>query len=136
VLRLCYALGEPDEDTPPIPLLVNRLRGNNESPTCSCLSTGRLQRRARAFASEPAADAGRLLGITGLLAEEHQHSRPSTSPMSLAELETVALANNPEIRVAMYRVAIAERRVRSAGSLSDPEFMYRGWGKPLAKPWD
>jgi len=26
--------------------------------------------------------------------------------------------------------------VRSAGSLSDPEFMYRGWGKPLAKPWD
>ena len=56
--------------------------------------------------------------------------------MSLAELETVALANSPEIRVAMYRVAIAERRVRSAGSLSDPEFMYRGWGKPLAKPWD
>jgi hypothetical protein len=40
--------------------------------------------------------------------------------MSLAELETVALANNPEIRVAMYRGAIAERRVRSAGSLSDP----------------
>jgi hypothetical protein len=75
---------------------------------------------ARAFGSEPAADAGRLLGITGLLAEEHQHSRPSTSPMSLAELETVALANNPEIRVAMYRGAIAERRVRSAGSLSDP----------------
>ena len=47
-----------------------------------------------------------------------------------------ALANNPEIRVAMRRVAIAETRVRSAGSLSDPEFMYRGWGTPLAKPWD
>jgi hypothetical protein len=91
---------------------------------------------ARAFASGPAADTGPLPGITGLLAQEHQHSRPSTSPMSLAELETVALANNPEIRVAMHRVAIAERRVRSAGSLSDPEFMYRGWGTPLAKPWD
>jgi outer membrane protein, heavy metal efflux system len=48
--------------------------------------------------------------------------------MSLTELETAALANNPEIRVATRRVAIAETRVRSAGSLSDPEFMYRGWG--------
>ena len=56
--------------------------------------------------------------------------------MSLAELETAALANNPEIRVATRRVAIAATRVRSAGSLSDPEFMYRGWGTPLAKPWD
>lgn len=52
---------------------------------------------ARAFASEPAADAGPLPGITGRLAPEHQRSRPSTSPpMSLAELETVALADNPE----------------------------------------
>ena len=87
-------------------------------------------------ASEPAADADPLYGVTGLLAQEHQHSRPSTPPMSLAELETAALTNNPEIRVAMRRVAIAETRVRSAGSLSDPEFMYRGWGTPLAKPGD
>jgi hypothetical protein len=91
---------------------------------------------ARGFASEPAADADPWSGVTGLLAQEHQHSRPSTPPMSLAELETAALANNPEIRVAMRRVAIAGTRVRSAGSLSDPEFMYRGWGTPLAKPWD
>ncbi len=91
---------------------------------------------ALGFANEPVADADPLSGVTGLLAQEHQHSRPSTPPMSLAELETTALANNPEIRVAMRRVAIAETRVRSAGSLSDPEFMYRGWGTPLAKPWD
>src|ERR1039458_6166330 len=91
---------------------------------------------ARGFASEPVADADPLSGVTGLLAQEHQHSRPNTPPMSLAELEAAALANNPEIRVAMRRVAIAETRVRSAGSLSDPEFMYRGWGTPLAKPWD
>jgi outer membrane protein TolC len=56
--------------------------------------------------------------------------------MSLAELETAALANNPELRVAARRVVIAETRVGSAGSRSDPEFMYRGWGTPLAKPWD
>ena len=84
------------------------------------------------FAGEPAADVDPWSGVTGLLAQEHQHSRPSTTPLSLAELETAALANNPEIRVAMRRVAIAETRVRSAGSLSDPEFMYRGWGTPLA----
>jgi hypothetical protein len=46
------------------------------------------------------------------------------------------LVNNPEIRGATRRVAIAATTVRSAGSLSDPEFMYRGWGTPLAKPWD
>jgi hypothetical protein len=91
---------------------------------------------ALGFASEPAADVDPFSGVTGLLAQDHRHSRPSTPPLSLAELEAAALANNPEIRVAMYRGAIAERRVRSAGSLSDPEFMYRGWGTPIAKPWD
>ena len=90
----------------------------------------------RAFANEPAADADSFSAVTGLLAQEHQHSRPSTPPMGLAELETAALANNPEVLVAMRRVAAAKTRVRSAGSLSDPEFMYRGWGTPLVKPWD
>jgi outer membrane protein TolC len=88
------------------------------------------------FASGPGADDDPLSRVTGLLAQEHQHSRRSTPPMSLAELEAAALANNPEIRVTTRRVAIAETRVHSAGSLSDPEFMYRGWGTPLAKPWD
>src|SRR5258708_20597235 len=88
------------------------------------------------FASEPGADVDPLSGVTGLLTQEHRHSRPSSPPMSLADLETAALANNAEIRVATRRVAIAETRVRSAGSLGDPEFMYRGSGTPLAKPWN
>src|ERR1022692_4869099 len=53
------------------------------------------------FASGPGADADPLSGVIGLLTQEHQHSRPSTPPLSLAELETAALANNSEIRVAM-----------------------------------
>ena len=36
----------------------------------------------------------------------------------------------------MRRVAVAEARRGSAGTLDDPSFMYRGWGTPLAKPWD
>src|SRR5713226_6328879 len=91
---------------------------------------------APGFAAEPAAATDPLSGVAALLTQEHQHPRPSTPPMSLAQLETAASANNPEIRVATRRVAIAETRVRTAGSLSDPEFMYRGWGTPLAKPWD
>ena len=43
------------------------------------------------FASGPGADADPLSGVTGLLAQEHQHSRPSTPPLSLAELETAEI---------------------------------------------
>ena|SRR5215510_257306 len=71
---------------------------------------------ARGFASEAPSDADPLSGVTGLLAQTHQHSRPSIPPMSLTELETAALANNPELRVAVRRVAIAETRVRSAAN--------------------
>ena len=46
------------------------------------------------FANEPAAEVDPLSGVTGLLAQEHQHPRPSAPPMSLAELETAALSNN------------------------------------------
>ena len=84
------------------------------------------------FAGEPGAEVDPLSSVTGLLTQEHRHSRPSSPPVSLVDLEAAALANNPEIRVAIRRVAIAATRVRSAGSLSDPEFMYRGWGTPLA----
>src|ERR1039458_4267000 len=69
------------------------------------------------FAGEPAADVDPWSGVTGLLAQEHQHSRPSTPPLSLTELEAAALANNPEIRVAMRRVAETARF-------------------PVAHPWD
>src|ERR1700731_2698899 len=120
---------------PPIPLFTNCYGGAMKAlRVCTCLLIAFSGARGRA--SEPAADADPWSGVTGLLTQEHQHPRPSAPPMSLAELETAVLANNPEIRVAMRRVAIAETRVRSAGSLSDPEFMYRGWGTPLAKPWD
>ncbi|HYL13676.1 MAG TPA: TolC family protein [Terriglobales bacterium] len=98
---------------------------------CSLIIFGAL-----AYAAEPAAGADPLSDVSTLLAQEHQHPRPSTPPMSLTELEGAALAGNPEIRLAARRVAIAETRVRSAGSLNDPEFMYRGWGTPLAKLWD
>lgn len=68
-----------------------------------------------------------------------QHSHPhgqQSAPLHLDELETIAAANNPEIMVMMRRVALAATRIRTAGALDDPQFMYRGWGTPLARPWD
>ncbi len=56
--------------------------------------------------------------------------------LTLDELERMALLRNPEIAVAVRRVAMAEARVPAAGALDDPQAMYRGWGVPLSQPWD
>src|SRR5947209_10615587 len=66
--------------------------------------------------------------VTAKTLSVHQHSHASTAPMSLAELESAALASNPEIRAAEKQVAVAQARGGSAGSLDDPVFMYRAWG--------
>ncbi len=56
--------------------------------------------------------------------------------MTLEEIEREAMANNPEIRAAEARVAVAKARTPAAGALDDPMLMYRNWGTPLEKPWD
>ena len=61
---------------------------------------------------------------------------PHSQVMTLEEIEREAMANNPEIRAAEARVAVARARIPSAGALDDPMFMYRNWGTPLEKPWD
>ena len=60
----------------------------------------------------------------------------SAAAMTLEEAERIALAANPEIAVAVRRVAVAQAHVPVAGALDDPQAMYRGWGVPLQKPWD
>lgn len=60
----------------------------------------------------------------------------SSPAMTLEDVERVAMAANPEIAVAARRLAVAEAHVPAAGALDDPVAMYRGWGVPLAKPWD
>jgi cobalt-zinc-cadmium efflux system outer membrane protein len=70
------------------------------------------------------------------LLPQHQHAEVSSSQLTLDEIEQMGLIGNPEIRVAVRRVAVAEAHVPAAGALDDPFFMYRGWGVPLHKPWD
>ena len=73
--------------------------------------------------------------VASLYSRQHQH-RSDVRPMTLAEIEASALANNPEIKIAVRRVSLAEAGVPVAGNLDDPEFSYRAWGTPLARPWD
>jgi outer membrane protein TolC len=81
-------------------------------------------------------EVGLLAGAEALLPAQHEQLRSSAIPLTLPELESAALTHNPEILAAMRRIAVAEARRGSAGSLDDPSFMYRGWGTPLSRPWD
>jgi outer membrane protein TolC len=91
---------------------------------CACVS------RAQAPARSDV-----LSALAGLL-QEHHHPEASGPALTLDEVERMALAANPEIEVAVRRVAIAEAHVPAAGALDDPMAMYRGWGVPLQRPWD
>ncbi len=76
------------------------------------------------------------LGIFAALLEEGNPPQASGPALTLDDVERIALLNNPEIEVAVRRVAIAEAHVAAAGALDDPIAMYRGWGVPLQQPWN
>ncbi len=84
-----------------------------------------------AIADDPFAESNSLLNA----AVQH-HESATALPQTLAELQELAMRNNPEIRIAVRRLSVAESRVSGAGALDDPTFMYRDWGTPLQKPWD
>ncbi len=73
--------------------------------------------------------------VAALLPQEHGE-RAGVRRTTLEEMEAAALAANPEIRLAVRRVAVLEARQPAAGALDDPWVMYRGWGVPLRRPWD
>jgi len=81
-------------------------------------------------------DPGAALGAWSVLISGQHHPEGTGPIMSLDEVQQIALGENPEIHVAARRVAAAEAHVPLAGALDDPQFMYRGWGVPLSKPWD
>jgi outer membrane protein TolC len=60
----------------------------------------------------------------------------AANPMTLAQIDSEVLANNPEIHSASSQKRIAEARVGSAMTSDDPQFSYKGWGTPLLQPWN
>lgn len=73
--------------------------------------------------------------LRALIAGQHE-PRPAGPVMSLDEAERIALAENPEIRLALRKVHVAQQHVAVAGALEDPQAMVREWSVPLAQPWD
>ena len=80
-------------------------------------------------------DSDKFSAVATLL-PQHHHSDVSGPIFDLGQIEEMALAANPEIRVAVRKVAVAEAHVPSAGALDDPSLMYRGWQVPLRQPWN
>lgn len=85
---------------------------------------------AASAADDPFADATRALP------QEHSRAGPTVPPLTLVELEGIAIQANPEIKLAVRKVVTAETRVSVAGALDDPSLMYRGWQVPLSQPWN
>lgn len=64
-----------------------------------------------------------------------QSASDSHAPsISVDEAERIALDRNPEIAVAVHQLAVMQAHLPVAGSLDDPEAMYRAWGVPLNQP--
>jgi hypothetical protein len=62
------------------------------------------------------------------LPQQHSHvTTPAVPPLTLAELEQIALQANPEIRLAAHKVATAEAHVSGAGALEDQGVGDRHW---------
>ena len=59
-----------------------------------------------------------------------------SAPMTLAQIEAEALANNPEVLSLQEQVRVAGATVDTALAVEDPEFMYRAWGVPIREPWN
>ena len=60
----------------------------------------------------------------------------AADPLTLAQIEAEALANNAEIQSVAQQTRIAESRLGTALALDDPQFAYRAWGTPLLQPWN
>jgi len=81
-------------------------------------------------------DGSDKLSAAATLLPQHHHSDVSGRAYNLDQIEGMALAANPEIKVAVRKLAVAEAHVASAGTLDDPSLMYRGWQVPLRQPWN
>jgi cobalt-zinc-cadmium efflux system outer membrane protein len=71
-----------------------------------------------------------------VLVQEHEHRRADIAPITLAEIERIALENNREIRAMKERVTLAKAGITPATALDDPSFSYRAWQTPLLQPWN
>lgn len=87
-----------------------------------------------ASAAFGAADDPHVAALEGM--PQHSHEQSNGLRLTLEQVEQIALQANPEIRIAVRKVALAQTHVSGAGALDDPLLMYRGWQVPLSQPWN
>src|SRR5437899_2767993 len=56
----------------------------------------------------------RILFLVLFLFLDHQHAETNVAPLALAEIETIAVQGNPEIRVMKEQIALARQAVAAA----------------------
>ncbi|MDR3745271.1 MAG: TolC family protein [Acidobacteriaceae bacterium] len=61
---------------------------------------------------------------------------PAAASITVDQAVEDALHDNPEIRAAVRRLTLAQRKSTTARSLDDPMLMVRDWDTPITKPWD
>jgi outer membrane protein, heavy metal efflux system len=71
-----------------------------------------------------------------VLVQQHEHRQSNVAPLTLAEIEGIALDSNRVIRAMKERVTLAKAGVLPATSIDDASFSYRAWGTPLLQPWN
>jgi outer membrane protein TolC len=71
-----------------------------------------------------------------VLVQEHERHASNVAPLTLSEVEAVALENNREIRAMNERLTLAKAGVTPAMAIDDPSFSYRAWQTPLVQPWN
>ncbi len=75
--------------------------------------------------------------VAARLAPSIQHLRDkNVTPLTLSEVEAEAMSNNREIQLAEERVANVEAQLPLSTAFEDPVATYRGWGVPVAQPWN
>jgi cobalt-zinc-cadmium efflux system outer membrane protein len=69
---------------------------------------------------------------------ERHEDAPARDAVGLTVDQAVSEAreSNPDVRVAVRRLTLAQMKTSTARSLDDPMLMVRDWQTPLAKPWD
>jgi outer membrane protein TolC len=74
--------------------------------------------------------------LRSVVATDHTVSDAAVQSLSVDDAVAAALESNPEIRVAVRRLSLAQMKTATARSLDDPMLMMRDWDTPLRRPWD
>lgn len=84
----------------------------------------------------PSSDESRGQGVATTPLSSISTIAPAVASLTVDQAVEDALHGNPEIRAAVRRLSLVQRKSTTARSLDDPMLMVRDWDTPITKPWD